>query len=222
MQPYLGDGKILHVKFGEESHFEAKNCNCVITRDKVSGMYQIQHQDGRKQESTKAAPYLYVFTWRAQWDYLYSRSRYGVNKALFVPRDKIPKSWWTAPKVKDSWVEWPRDELKAAQKYIINTDTALGQVKAMEKILRRNPSKAQDPLEMNPMPASALLGEGETDVEDDSTYLNHEVWETNEYKKGHGSAAHGTLKEDTYAQWASEILIEICRARYTPQAYANF
>ena len=58
----------------------------------------------------------------------------------------------------------------------------------------------------------ALL-EPDTRSEDDQPVFAGEYWNSSTYRRGHGSAAHPQMKGESYYLWASEVLLELCRAK---------
>lgn len=90
IRPVFGDFRITHVLTDEDSFVEAKSLHCRIVQVANTGSLLLQHSQTSLSSSNRA-----VFTWRSQWDYLYTHisSDLGPKQAFFVPRDKIPKSW---------------------------------------------------------------------------------------------------------------------------------
>ena len=92
IRPIFGDFKIIHRTTSAESHIEEKTDHYRLVRDKETGSFLLQHLQNSCGYSNKA-----VFTWKAQWDFLYASvipdsGDSGPSQALFVPRDRIPKS----------------------------------------------------------------------------------------------------------------------------------
>lgn len=210
IRPMLGDFKITNRWSGESSHVESKTEHCRLIRDEQKGILSLQHLHGWDPTSYRG-----VFTWKAQWDYLYShiRSDSTLNQALFVPRDSIPKSWWNYPRSNEpDWLDWPADYGHRFEEYLVNTTPNRRLVEEMETILTRNLKKAQDPISMVSMGSAALMETG-NQLGIDQSFFAEEPWDSSEYRRGHGSAAHPELKGETYHMWASEVLLELCRAR---------
>ena len=101
-----------------------------------------------------------IFTWRAQWDFLYSHV-IDQHQVLFVPRDKIPKNWWNVP-ISDEvvWLDWPADHPESFHKYLVDT-SPVRLVRGIEKSLEVNSAKAQEPILMASI-TSASLSETDT------------------------------------------------------------
>ena len=210
IRPVLGDFKIIHRFTGEESHVEEKTDHCRLVRGEETGGFLLQHSQKSCGSSDRA-----VFTWKAQWDFLYASviSSSGPSQALFVPRDKIPKSWWNHPlSNEDVWLTWSTAHTHPVEEYLINTTSDRRLVYGMERILNQNPKKAQEPIKMAFMEPAALL-ETNTRPNDNQPAFAGEHWNSSTYRRGHGSAAHPGLKGESYHLWASEVLLELCRAR---------
>ena len=207
IRPVFGDFKIVHLLTGEESFVEAKTLHCRVEAV-GSGTLLLQHSQTCLPDPDRA-----VFTWRAQWDYLYTHvaSDSSSEHALFVPRDKIPKSWWNRPLSEGTvWLDWPVDHPDKFEKYLVNRSSDARLVHDMEKILATNSARAQEPISIASVAAATLT---EMDRPETPSFFREERWNTSIYRRGHGSAAHHTLRGDTYHGWASEVLLELCRAR---------
>ena len=206
IRPVLGDFKITHLSTEEEIHVEAKILHCRLSYVASTGFLLLQHSQTCLSSSDRA-----VFTWRAQWDYLYTHvsSELGSKQALFVPRDKIPKTWWNAPLSGETvWLDWPDDH--SFQRYLVNTTTNEGLVHGIEEILATNPIKAQEPVPMALLDPANLI-EVDTRPEVTQSFFHEEGWDSRGFRRGHGSAAHSELRGETYHMWASEVLLELCR-----------
>ncbi len=214
VRPMLGDFKIAHLQTGEFSHVEDKILHCEVIYVEETEAYSLRHA-----QTCLMSPERAVFTWKAQWDYLYSHinfnSNFGPKQALFVPRDKIPKSWWNVP-LSDAtvWLKWPADHSESFREYIVDTSANARLVRDMERILTANPAKAQAPVKVTEM---ALLADSLTEAEPTASaaesFLAEEKWDSSSFRRGHGSPAHPELRGDTYLAWASEVLLELCRQR---------
>ena len=101
----------------------------------------LQHSQNSMLFSTRA-----VFTWRAQWDILYSHVN-DRDQALFVPRDKIPKNWWNVPLSDEVvWLDWPADHPESFRRYLVDRTTDARLVRDIEESLDVNSAKAQEPV----------------------------------------------------------------------------
>ena len=207
----LGDFKLTHRSTGEHSHVEAKAMHCKVQRTGSPSLWHAQ--------TSLPSPDRAIFTWNAPWDYLWSHvNRYpgdsGPPQALFVPRDKIPKSWWNVPvsQERQVWLEWPADHPWAFDEFLVGRAPAARLVHDMEKILRRNPHRAQELVPMAPLALGHLT---ETDPETGAMRIrptrSEAYWDSSAYRRGYGSAAHSELRGETYPEWASEVLLELCR-----------
>ena len=142
IRPIFGDFKILHRTSGVESHIEEKTDHCRLVRDKETGNLVLQHLQSSCGYTDRP-----VFTWKAQWDFLYASiipdpGDLGASQALFVPRDRIPKSWWNHPLADDAtWLTWPIAHTYPFEEYLVDT-TLRRVVDGMERILDHNPKKA--------------------------------------------------------------------------------
>ena len=207
IRPIFGDFKIAHLGTGTESFVEAKSLHCRIQKIKETGRFLLQHSQTCLPSPTRA-----IFTWRAQWDFLYSHVNDG-DQALFVPRDKIPKNWWNFPLSDEVvWLDWPADHTESFSDYLVDRTADARLVRDIERSLGANSAKAQEPIPMAYI-TSASLTETDTEPEITASFFREEHWNSSTYRRGYGSAAHTELKGDTYHVWASEVLLELCRAR---------
>ena len=207
IRPIFGDFKIAHLGTGTESFVEAKTLHCRIRKIRETGGFLLQHLQTSMSSSTRA-----IFTWRAQWDFLYSHVD-GRDQALFVPRDKIPKNWWNVPLSDEAvWLDWPADHPESFHRYLVDRTPDARLVRDIEQSLDVNSAKAQEPIPMAYI-TSASLTETDTPPDITASFFREEYWNSSTYQRGYGSAAHTELKGDTYHVWASEVLLEMCRAR---------
>ena len=74
--------------------------------------------------------------------------------------------------------------------------------------------RAQKVISIGHSTHNGSLEQSENDMESDALDLvSKHRWSTSNYRRGFGSAEHSELRGDTYAVWASEVFIELCRAR---------
>ena len=210
IRPVFGDFKITHLLTGEDSYVEDKICHCRMEQNTETGLLSLQHLQTSLASTDRA-----LFTWRVTWDYLYTHitSSSGRQLALFAPRDRIPKTWWNVPLSEEPvWLDWPADHTDSWDKYLVDRTTDDRLVHDIEEILRKNPAKAQEPIPMasvNP----ATLTEMNSQPETAQSFIPEEKWNSSTFRRGYGSAAHAELRGETYQVWASEVLLELCRAR---------
>lgn len=209
IRPIFGDFKIAHLGTGIESFIEAKTQHCRIREIEETGELTLQHSQTILPSPTRA-----VFTWRAQWDFLYSHviSDSDREQALFVPRDKIPRNWWNVPLSDEVvWLDWSADQPESFREYLVDRTADDRLVRDVERILDANPAKAQEPIPIASI-TPASLAETDASPEITASFFREEYWNSSTYRRGYGSAAHTELKGDTYHVWASEVLLELCRA----------
>lgn len=210
LAPLPADCKLVSIPGGEEIIVECKIGQYRIKSDGPSRPRTLQHM-----KATRVADRM-IFTWRSQWDYIYtkhSRSR----KALFIPRDRIPKKWWNQPSSEGSgdWLQWPATDDFARYEIDIGTDQSL--VKGIERILEGNPLKAMDPIPLAHVSPESM---SETDTRADTSQqmglgerLSAGNWYENGFDRGFGSHNHGSIRAESYRVWAAEALSELCRSR---------
>ena len=178
IQLMLGDFKITHLLTREDSHVEAKSSHCRLIFDEETQTPLLQHSQTALSSSDRA-----VFTWRAQWDYLYTHitSTSGSQQALFVPRDKIPKYWWNVPLADGSvWLDWPADHPHSFDSFLVDEATDVRLVHDMERILMMNPTKAQVPIQMA-LVDSETLTEVSCQLEGNQSFFFEDKWDSSMY-----------------------------------------
>ena len=203
VRPFGGDFKIIEISTKQEVFVELKDGLMEVIRDTGRGMQVLRHR------AINPANQRSVFTWKAQWDYLLSAD--GAQQyAYFFPRDKIPANWWDRDGVQEM--------REGFQEYRIDLGQQKSIVRDVEKVLDRTQAetgsmRARHVRPVRPMTAEALQQIGDHWGGGDPGPVGRYTWSTTGFRRGFGSAQHGKLRGDTYGQWASEVLIELCRAR---------
>ncbi len=141
--PLFGDLKIVEIATQEEIFVEAKKGHYRICRDET-GSAAMLHKSYNIDMDRR------IFTWKAQWDYLWTHSpshvpfdgRVGTSAAdaYFIPRDAIPEHWWThAPSLAtDHMLKWSSKEPYTFSEYAVRFDTPDHLVRDIETILQRS------------------------------------------------------------------------------------
>ncbi|KAI4273778.1 MAG: hypothetical protein LQ337_004410 [Flavoplaca oasis] len=224
MFPITADFKFLQLSSGIEIFVEAKKCHVDFRLDlgEDSYMRHAQWSTGMKKKI--------IFSWKAQWDYLYTvNSLGGGTQALFIPRDVIPRSFWNArPEHVEDKLEWPRDDLDVLRECVVHVTDGARLVADVERLLdvteRRTQSvKAQEPVPIVPsvvhpaLPAPEVEAD-DLETDDMATVLQDRPldsarggWNSQDYQRGFGSHLHEEIRGMTYENWAKEALTEICR-----------
>ncbi|KAL8799106.1 MAG: hypothetical protein Q9182_006139 [Xanthomendoza sp. 2 TL-2023] len=125
--PLLADFKLVDLRDGTQIFVEAKlgQCAFVLGNKKSSNyMYHMQYTQTTANEGRL------VFTWKVQWDFLYTE--FG-HQALFIPRDMIPSTFWQERTNAKVW--WPEDTLDSLRSFVVNQSSASQMVADMERIL---------------------------------------------------------------------------------------
>ncbi|KAL8762040.1 MAG: hypothetical protein Q9184_001887 [Pyrenodesmia sp. 2 TL-2023] len=139
--PVTGDFKLVQKSTGTELLVEAKKCHCSFSLDrgKKGFMTHQQYSCGVDER--------YIFSWKAQWDYLYTLNE-NETEALFIPRDIIPPSWWNYP---SRTVDWPTAQIDDLRQYVVRLKPRARLLDDMERILQTRQKthslKALDPIE---------------------------------------------------------------------------
>ena len=235
VRPLLGDFKIVssasygleppvessRSSSGEVAIFvEAKVLHCKTVRDDQTNQLHLLHA-----QSSMCYTERPIFTWKAQWDYIYTTLGSGSEQALFIPRDKIPKAWWNAAVAENQvvtaedevWLHWYSEDWKA---YLVDTLADDRLVRDVERILDNNRWKAQDRVPLDTIAPEALIEtntravakDAKGDTQDDSK-RRQEFWSSAGFDRGFGSYAHKVLRGETYQIWAAENLIRLSRAK---------
>ncbi|KAL8991011.1 MAG: hypothetical protein Q9177_000468 [Variospora cf. flavescens] len=210
--PITGDFKLVHEGTGLELIVEAKKCHCDfdLGQGPDSSMTHSQWAVGMSQRHC-------IFSWKAQWDFLYNTSRSG-REALFIPRDEIPQSWWN---YQGAELSWPQEDIDALDQYVVQLEPATQLLEGIERILqtreRNHPLKAQRSIAIEPIHVDALaerttpkretLEEPVTfsdgvdpdgpDSPDGLVAPTH-GWHLQDYRRGFGSYRHTEGRGDSY------------------------
>ena len=203
VRPFGGDFKIIEISTEQEVFVELKDGLVEVVRDRGSGLHVLRH---RAVNPPNQRP---IFTWKAQWDYLLSADD-AQQYAYFFPRDKIPADWWDRDGIKEM--------REGFQAYRIDLREQNSTVRDIEKALDRTRAetgsmRARHVRPVRPLTAEALQQIGYHRAGGGAAPLGRYTWSTTGLRRGFGSAQHGELRGDTVGQWASEVLIELCRAR---------
>ncbi len=195
VRPYLGDMKIVEKSTGQEVMVELKEGYVQVGRQAV-----LRHvADDFRQRP--------IFSWKAHWDYILTTDEIeGI--AYMLPRDKIPANWWNASRPPHGVLEMS----VGFEEYSIDHRGDGQIVRDIEKILNMTQSKTGSMRAQKVIPVSHS-NEPLDQVERGLGVCSDQRWSTSGYRRGFGSADHGELRGETYAVWASEVLIESCRAR---------
>ena len=203
VRPFGGDFKFVEILNEQEAFVELKDGMVEVFRDQRSGSSVLRHLaaggDGRKP----------IFTWKAQWDYLLTAD-VERDFAYFFPRDKIPAHWWDRDGIKEV--------REGFQAYRIDLGEPQHTVRDIENVLDRTREengsmRARHVRPVRPSTDEALKETGYHLGRGDAGPVGRFRWSTAGMRRGFGSAQHGELRGDTHGQWASEVLIELCRAR---------
>lgn len=206
VRPFGGDFKIIEISTQQEVFVELKDGIVEVVTDEESGSLVLRHPLANPAGPDGRRP---IFTWKAQWDYLLSADL-AQGHAYVFPRDKVPAGWWDRHGIGEMW--------EGFQAYKINLGRDRCMVRGIEEVLDRTRAengsmRARNVRPVRPSPDEAWketehhLGSG------DAGPVARHGWSTSGLRRGFGSAAHEELRGDTYPQWASEVLIELCRAR---------
>ena len=208
LAPLLGDCKLVSLPTGDEIIIECKTGHCRLGQTDVPGVWRLLHA------GCASASARLIFTWRSQWDYLYTKLAES-HDALFIPRDRIPKGWWNYPASKGEWLQWPATE--EWTRYKINGRTNKSLITGMERILESNPWKATEPIplaHLSPEAMTEIDSRGHPDQHGDvAEHLSTGRWYKNGFDRGLGSYHHKVLRGESYSVWAAEALMELCRLR---------
>lgn len=202
VRPFGGDFKFIEISTKEEVFVELKDGLVEVDSDNPSGSSVLTHL---AVNPTSQRP---IFTWKAQWDYLLT-ANVPQRYAYFFPRDKIPAHWWDQA----SAVEMP----EGFQAYRIELGQHKCIVRDIEKVLDTTQAETGSMRARYARPVRPFADEAGEETGDDpgcgdiGPVVSHR-WSTAGMRRGFGSAQHEDLRGDTYAQWASEVLIELCRA----------
>ena len=200
VRPFLGDFKILDLVNHEEVFVELKDGLVDVSWDRQSSSWVLRHP-AVNPDSRRG-----IFTWKAQWDYLLTAD-VAQRYAYFLPQDKIPADWWDQGGIREMWGGF--------QEYRVDLTQPMSTAQDMEKILRRAREETGSIIRRTVRPVRPLMDE---DLDehlggDNAEPVGRQRWSTTGVRRGFGSPQQGELRGPTYAQWASEVLIELCRAR---------
>lgn len=199
--PLLGDFKIIYTEDGvrREVFVEMKSGHC-----RVSGGI-LEHAQAALFYTQRP-----IFSWKAKWDYILTHI--DRDRAIFIPRDEIPKEWWNAAISADRGcqLQWPAE--KPFEHYMIGLSSESRSVRDLEGVLRRRRSetgsmRAQIPIDID------VDTDPVADESDDNDLLPESKWSTRGFQRGFGSPLHEDLRGATYEVWASEALLKLCRER---------
>lgn len=204
--PLFGDCKLINVNNDKELFIECKSNHCQFENDAEGRPHVLRHLQTRLGFSG-----LQIFTWKCQWDYLYTVARssgtsHPRNMAAFIPRDRIPQSWWNAPLEDDQAIETPRYSLSWAineessfRDFIIEDLQDTGRwVRRMTDIVQKYGS-AQGTVPMAPI-ASKTLEEVHTKPESKQAAEDEAV-----------PTPLPTPRGSTYQNLAAQALMQVCR-----------
>ena len=156
--PPSGDFKFLQQPSGAQIIVEVKKMHCAfdLNQGKHSFMTHEQYALGF------AAKKL-IFSYKAQWDYIYTTNELDRKTALLIPRDMIPRSFWNARPPMGQRLVWPTDSLGDLKKCVVHVEPHSQMVKDMESILdavgcQTQSVKAQRPLPYDP----SVINESDT------------------------------------------------------------
>ncbi len=216
IKPITGDFKLVEKSTGTEIMVEVKrqHCNFQLEPGQINFMEHHQFCCGVDER--------YAFSWKAQWDFIYTTDP-SMTKALFIPRDAIPLTWWNRPAAK---VIWPQTDIESLRQYQVHLEPSSRLLNDIEKILhtrrQTHSLKAQNPIKTDMILLEPLA---ERTVLDDNTFSEPEMnynlqapastaargWPTAGYRRGFGSSMHMTGRDKSYEAWAADALTEVCR-----------
>ena len=202
VRPFGGDFKLIEISTKQEVFVELKDRLVEVVRDEESGLQVLRHP------AVNQAYGKPMFTWKAQWDYLLSAD-VAQHYAYFFPRDKIPADWWDQDGILEMSEGFQAYRIDLRHECI---------VRDMEKVLDRTRAETGSMRARHVRPVRPLIDEAGEETgyhlgRGDAGLVGRHHWSTAGMRRGFGSAEHGELRGDTYGQWASEVLIELCRAR---------
>ncbi|KAM0796555.1 hypothetical protein BDR22DRAFT_825007 [Usnea florida] len=184
-----------------EVFVELKDGIVDVVRDEESGLQVLGHQ------AVYQANQRPIFSWKAQWDYLLS-AHVGQRYAYFFPRDKIPADWWDQDgtvKMSEGFQAY-RIDLRRQEDIVRDMEIVLDRTRAETGSMRARHVRPVRPLTEAGEETGDHLGRGDLGL------VGKYRWSTAGWSRGFGSAEHGECRRNTYAQWVSEVLIELCRA----------
>ncbi|KAL8692789.1 MAG: hypothetical protein Q9218_002260 [Villophora microphyllina] len=212
--PLSGDCTFLDSKTGEKVFVELKSAYCRIKHGLQPAIEHRQQVFWTRRGSKSL--YHPIFSWKAQWDFLYTMTA-SRTEVLLIPRDRIPDSWWNRLARDDEWFEWP---LESSAQALEDFSVALGSpdrfVADIERILLCSATngksmRAQIPIAVVPPPSVEAL---EAILDNDGS-LEHgiarEAYWSSSYRRGFGTAEHGAPRKSACQNWAAEALMEMCR-----------
>ncbi|KAI4252931.1 MAG: hypothetical protein LQ352_004003 [Teloschistes flavicans] len=128
--PLLHDLKIVHKHTGVQIFVEMKKSHALF-RLGGPGSELFRHMQYAHGDSSRA-----IFSWEVQWDFIYTlnespREHYG----LFIPRDKIPSTWWHSKPSEGGWLYWPADDIESLRDYVIDLEQPRRLASDIERIL---------------------------------------------------------------------------------------
>lgn len=206
---FFGDCKAIH-RSGVELFIECKSSHC---RSFGSGaslrMDHLQTERGSLQD---------LFSWKAQWDFLFTVPRIeDAAPAFLIPRDRIPREWWTAEFELDHWLQWPEERSLELAKYVVDIRRPRLLASQAESILldeQATPRKTSVRIPMKPWaPIAAHHDETGPDGSHADTLAPEYTWSSEGYVRGLGSFKHERteLRGNTSQSWSGEILMELSR-----------
>lgn len=204
--PLFGDCKLVNVGNDQEQFIECKSGSCQFEYDAEGRPCVLRHYQSRLGFSD-----VQIFTWKCQWDFLYTVAESsGISRprhiAAFIPRDEIPQSWWNAPLEDDQAIEtshyslsWTVDEDRSFRDFVIeDLEDTSHLVRRIIDIVEEHGS-AQGPVPMAPI-ASKTLEEV------------HDVDERKQLAKDDASLQPlPTPRGSTYQNIAAQALMQVCR-----------
>ncbi|KAL8842075.1 MAG: hypothetical protein Q9170_000678 [Blastenia crenularia] len=212
--PYLADLKSVgREQKVEEVLVELKERLCRLTG---SGRSQVLRFGQNPQWDLERL----TFSWKSQWDFIYPTVADMPRKAFVLPRDEIPLEWLNARPYNE---ELSSEVTTDFQDYAVDTSGNRTTAEGFERIIASMEGKTGSMKAKREIPTQvskeANLAKKYQLRQSSDSELWVQCWSTNAFQRGFGSAEHGDTRALTYGQFASEVLIEICRAMFVVEGF---
>ena len=224
--PLFGDFKITQISTGIEIIVEIKADHCVYAPNK-----EIPHM--RHSQLSMGFTNRHIFTWKTQWDFLYTTTTKNRQQALFLPRDLIPPTWWNAtPDNSGGTLEWPSTDVDILKDYTVDLASDYQLVTDIERVLCSTKRQRTSMKPQRSVPSAVrhvepptevcvegpnhgnLVGRAEDIVSRSGLNPRWRRWSSSQYQRGFGSNLHEQCRGKSYELWAAEALTELFRRRF--------
>ena len=146
--------------------------------------------------------------------------RLSVTEAFLLPRDAIPAEWWTLPTKPGLSLRWRADSSVDYRQFAVDPSTPRRLVETIEAIFDKRQLECGSIKAQRTQPQrleTDIEGEAVASKSRDTTTGEHSLipkkpWFSDAFQQGFGSSLHPTMRGRTYEVWASETLLELCRA----------